>query len=382
MKTAAQPVANSIVERLVAAIGIDRSALDPARLRWIVAARCRLLGLADSSAYAAYLEAMPPELDALIDEVVVQETRFFRDPVVFEHLRMAIAGLAASVTGTLRVLSAPCGTGQEAYSVAALMRTLGVSAARYTIDAFDISLGALEIARRGVYPERALSHVAEELRGACGVVSGHSLQVHDELRERVRFERRNLAAAGALDGAEPYHLILCRNLFIYLGAEARAALAQSLAGALAPGGRLFLGTADRVEELSALFAPMRPAASFAYVRRVEAPVTAAEPRRKARRKIAAEAHVAAPAPVRPPAARLPASKTAPATATELYHRALEHRLRGEIAKAERRCRQSLYLAPNYLPALELLQTLWDQNPNMRMRRALRERILRNSEATA
>ena len=81
-------------------------------------------------------------------------------------------------------------------------------------------------------------------------------------------------------GADPkYHLILCRNLFIYLGAQARAQLARSLAGALLPGGSLFLGTADRVEELNALFAPMRPASSFAFVHREE-PVAVARRARK------------------------------------------------------------------------------------------------------
>jgi hypothetical protein len=64
-------------------------------------------------------------------------------------------------------------------------------------------------------------------------------------------------------------------------------------------------------------------------------------------------------------------------ADELYKRALEHRQRGELVKAERRCRQALYLAPNLLPALELLQILWSEHPNLRLRRALRDRVLRH-----
>jgi hypothetical protein len=64
-------------------------------------------------------------------------------------------------------------------------------------------------------------------------------------------------------------------------------------------------------------------------------------------------------------------------AIDLLTRALEHRQRGELAKAERRCRQALYLEPNLLPALELLQSLWSEHPNLRLRRALRNRVLRN-----
>jgi len=368
--------AATILERLEAAIGMDPAALEPARLRWIVAARCRKLGLADDVAYAGYLAATATELDALIDEVVVLETRFFRDPTVFEHLRHAIAETAATVAGPLRVLSAPCGTGQEAYSVAALMRLAGVPVARFSIDALDISRSALEVARRGVYPERALNLLTDELRDACGQVHHDQFVVHEELRARVRFERRNLAEAGVL-GAEPqYHLILCRNLFIYLGAAARRTLAESLAGALLPGGKLFLGTADRVEELNALFAPLRPAASFAFVHRVA--VVAAGTRTLLRSSGLAAVPAPTAAERRGVRVATPvAAPTAPMTASGLYHQAMEHWQRGERSKAERRCRQALYLAPSYLPALELLQILWDQNPNMRLRRALRDRILRS-----
>ena len=181
-------IADAIVNRLVAAIGINPAVLEPARLRWIVAARCRKLGLLDGAAYAAYLDDTAAELDVLIDEVVVQETRFFRDPAVFEHVRRAIAELAATIDGPLRLLSAPCGTGQEAYSLAATMRLAGVPAARYTIDAFDISGAALEVAWRGVYPEKSLGHVSEELRNACGSVGSKTMTVHPETRERVHFE--------------------------------------------------------------------------------------------------------------------------------------------------------------------------------------------------
>jgi chemotaxis protein methyltransferase WspC len=366
-------VAGLLTARLNAAIGIDPGALDPARLRWIVRARCRHLALDGDNAYAAFLESNPAELDALIDEVVVQETRFFRDPVVFEHIRAAAARLAATHPGPLRVLSAPCGTGQEAYSLAATLQLAGLPLARFTVDAVDISLAALQTAERARYAQRALSHVAPELQQACGKNEGRHFEIHTALRERVQFSRRNLAEPGVLGDAR-YHLILCRNLFIYLAPPARAALATSLAAALLPGGRLFLGTADRVEELSPYFAPVRPAASFAFVHRGSArTLTTSSPSRP----IAIATLPPSPLPVQPPVPALP-SPSAPANpAGELLTRALEHRQRGELLRAERRCRQALYLDPNLLPALELLQSLWSENPNLRLRRALRDRILRH-----
>jgi hypothetical protein len=66
----------------------------------------------------------------------------------------------------------------------------------------------------------------------------------------------------------------------------------------------------------------------------------------------------------------------PANAAEFYRRAMEYKEHGNVRQAERRCRQALYLAPGFLPALELLQTLWHVHPNARLRRALNARIQR------
>ena len=365
-------VAQAITERLGTAIGMDAGAMDAGRLQWIVRSRCRSLALPDAVAYAAHLESAADELDALVEEVVVQETRFFRDPTVFEHIRQLVPKLAEEVAGTLQILSAPCGTGQEAYSLAVTLQEAGVPLGRFTIDAFDISHQALTTARDGVYPEQALRHLSAETRRCCGTHEGKHWTIHRALRERVTFERQNLAEAGALGDEAKYHLILCRNLFIYLRPEARRALAASLAAALAPGGRLVIGTADRVEELNAVFAPVRPAASFAFTHRERAATAVArdvrvsvvrddEVKRVARRVTKAPEKVVEQVPV---------------TAADLYLQAVDHREHGNLRKAERRCRQALYLEPGHLAALELLETLWRQQPNVRMRRALVARIVR------
>jgi chemotaxis protein methyltransferase WspC len=136
-------VEQGIAARLHAAIGFDIHGLPSARLRAIVNARCRQLHLTDLSAYATFLDQTPAEFEALIDQVVVLETRFFRDPVVFDHIRAAIAQLALANPGPLRILSAPCGTGEEAYSLAATLLLLGLPPSRFSIDAFDISQHAL-----------------------------------------------------------------------------------------------------------------------------------------------------------------------------------------------------------------------------------------------
>ena len=159
-------------------------------------------GYPDASAYLDHLESSPAELECLIDALVIQETRFFRDPAVFDHLRIWAQAWRRVAPGRLRILSAPCSTGQEAYSLAATLLCAGIPSSAFNIDAFDISHTALAVAQRGVYPAGALEHVPGDLQAACGTLQNQHWHMRDELRSRIRFERRNLADAGAL-GNEP-----------------------------------------------------------------------------------------------------------------------------------------------------------------------------------
>lgn len=356
-----------IVGHLADAAGIDPASLETGRITWTIERRCRHLGLPDASAYLNYMESTTAELESLIDALVIQETRFFRDPEVFDQLGTWAQGLAAGYSGPLRILSAPCSTGQEAYSLAATLLCAGIPSSAFNIDAFDISHTALAVAERGIYSAGALAHVRGDLRATCGKLENQHWHMRDNLRSLIRFERRNLADPDALGNEPRYHLILCRNLFIYLHAQARATLAESIRRILLPGGRLIVGAGDRVAELNARFTPLNPAASFGFTH-----------------KPAFTPHTPAPS-LQPSKARLPRfslplSKTedpaVPTTAVEFYRRAVEYKERGNVRQAERRCRQALYLAPGYLPALELLQALWHLYPNPRLRRALKARIQR------
>lgn len=363
-------VFQDIARRLANAAGMEPSSLDAGRMEWVVQRRCRELHLADGVAYLQLLSGSDDEVGKLVEALVIQETQFFRDCAVFEQIGAYAQRLAQTAGGSLRILSAPCSTGQEAYSLAATLANAGLATDLFTIDAFDLSSTALDVAREGVYAAGALSSVSAELSAACGRLHGGHWHMHEALRARIRFERRNLAKPEALGQEPSYHLILCRNLFIYLNAQARAVLAKSLVGALLPEGRLIVGAADGVKELDALFAPVKPASSFAFVHKESIAVRA---------PVVHEATVVKTARTGPrprtPVRRLE-NAHAPLTATEFYRRALEHHKRGNLRQAERRCRQALYLAPTCVPALQLLQVLWRLHPNLRLQQALRDRISR------
>lgn len=374
-------ILHEIVQRLTDASGIDAESLDSARIRWTVEMRCRHVHLSSAEAYLAHLKTSQHELDELIDALVIQETRFFRDTAVFEHIRQWASAAYSAGMGPLRVLSAPCSTGQEAYSVAAVLRLAGIPLGGFAIDAVDISRAALATAARGVYAAGALQNFPAEFQAACGTLRNQHWHIHEALRSRIRFSRRNLAVEGALEEDGGYHLILCRNLFIYLNAGSRSALAEGLSKALLPGGRLIVGAGDRVAELNARFVHVKPAAGFSFTHRTAMPARVPKARMKeqAERVVPARANATTPqvtvTNLQKPEPALPA--------TEFLRRAVEYMERGNLRQAERRCRQALYLAPGYLPALELLEMLWQMHPNARLRRALSARIVRvRAEADA
>jgi chemotaxis protein methyltransferase WspC len=361
-------ILEEVVGRLTEAAGIDPDLLDAGRIGWTIESRRRRLALRDPGAYLTHLRSSSEELEHLIDALVIQETRFFRDHAVFEQIRIWAGGAVAGGRQTLRILCAPCSTGQEAYSVAAILRVSGVPLSDFSIDAFDISRTALSAAQRGIYPAGALEHVQDELRCMCGELRNEDWRIHDDLRARIRFERRNLAVPDALDDESGYDLVLCRNLFIYLHAQARAILADSLSRALRPGGRLIIGTGDRVPELNSRFVALKPAAGFAFTHKSSVTLN----RRDEVPKVPEAVVVRRRTNWEPP----PELERAAGTATEFYQRALEYSQCGNLRQAERRCRQALYLDPSYVPALELLYSLWQVHPSARLRRALQVRIRR------
>ncbi|WP_394822738.1 CheR family methyltransferase [Pendulispora albinea] len=212
----------------------------------------------------------------MIDCICTNETQFFRHPRHFEWLEQRFGGdpLAQPPRPRLRVWSAACSTGEEAYSLA---MCLGASAwsARGTrnggapavdILATDLSTSALETAERAVYaiarardiPSR---HVKAFMLRGTGPSEG-LMKAGPEIRALVRFQRWNLNDERTVPGA-PFDVIFCRNVLIYFDAPTRARVAGRLVNQLTPGGHLFLGAA---EGLGVHFEGARAVAPSVYMR--------------------------------------------------------------------------------------------------------------------
>jgi two-component system CheB/CheR fusion protein len=206
--------------------------------------------------YLRFVLANPHELDALFQELLIGVTSFFRDPHAFEVLGQKV--VPALVEGkpegaTLRLWVAGCSTGEEAYSLAILFREfLTQKKLRLTIQIFasDLDSRAIDVARAGLYP----IGIAEDLTPArlqrFFTKEDNSYRVKKEIRDLVVFATHNILTDAPFTKLD---LLSCRNLLIYLDANAQRKILPLFHYALKPNGILFLGTSESVGEYEPLF---------------------------------------------------------------------------------------------------------------------------------
>ena len=218
--------------------------------------RLQVSGMHDLPAYADYLREHPEESGALLQDMLISVTNFFRDAESFEALeRLVVPTLLDQrpADETLRAWMAGCATGEEAYSLSILLREASarrVDAPASQIFATDIDERALSIARTGIYPSGIAADVSAQRLGQFFHREGDDLRVAKTLREQVLFAAHNVLRDPPFSRLD---LICCRNLLIYVGREAQIRILEMFRFALRPGGFLFLGTSESAEVASNLF---------------------------------------------------------------------------------------------------------------------------------
>jgi chemotaxis protein methyltransferase WspC len=247
------------------------------------------LGLADLGAYEKRLRDSEPELQSLVEALVVAESWFFRDERPFQWFREHVRARALEVPGgpPLRLLSLGCAAGEEPYSIAMTLLDLGLPARRFRIDAVDVSARQVERARRGVYSSNAFRgrELGYRDRYFRALPSGYELA--PEVRATVHFHQASIFDPHLFEGSSPYDVVFCRNLLIYLTASARVRLMAVIDRLLAADGLLLIGHADRLDAASAAvaFTEAGEPGCFAYRRagpdRHAVPEISVEPRRHA-----------------------------------------------------------------------------------------------------
>jgi two-component system CheB/CheR fusion protein len=220
----------------------------------------RQSGVDSFEEYHDYLQVHPDEFTALFNTILINVTGFFRDEDAWEYMREGVLPelLDEIGTGPIRVWSAGCASGQEAYSLAMeLTERLGQDAfrAQVKIYATDVDEEALAIARQATYSERELGGLPEGYRERYfePVANSSRYLFRKELRRSVIFGRNDLVQDAPISRID---LLACRNTLMYFNAETQSRIVSRLGFALRPSGVLFLGKAEMLLNHAATFEPL------------------------------------------------------------------------------------------------------------------------------
>ncbi len=212
-------------------------------------------------AYVRYLQENSQELNLLFKELLIGVTNFFRDPAAWEQLRtQAIPALLAdrSPGQAIRAWVPGCSTGEEAYSLAILLREAldelkPKRNLQIQIFATDLDKDAIEKARQGVFPANISADVSEARLKRFFAKEQAGYRVRKEIRELVIFAPQNLILEPPFTKLD---ILSCRNLLIYLTPEVQKKLIPLFHYSLNPGGILFQGSAETIGDFTSLFTPL------------------------------------------------------------------------------------------------------------------------------
>ncbi len=211
--------------------------------------------------YLQYLQQKPTEVDALLHDLLIGVTSFFRDPAAFKELEtQVIPQLFANkpAGAAIRIWSIGCSTGEEAYSIAILLQErMATLKQSYNVQIFasDIDRQAIATARAGLYSASIVDALSPERLARFFTVEhdGSSYRIHKSIRDMLVFSEHNAIKDPPFSRLD---LISCRNILIYMGRDLQKKLIPLCHYALNPDGFLFLGTSETVGEFHDLFATL------------------------------------------------------------------------------------------------------------------------------
>jgi chemotaxis protein methyltransferase CheR len=244
-------------------------------LRARLAGRLATLDLMSFEDYYHYLRFGPQrveEMARMVSHLTNNETYFFREMPqlqVFAEtvLRQIKDTKATGADRCLRVLSAGCSTGEEAYTLAMILYDSGQFFWSWDVQVFgmDVDGVALEKARRAVYHHNSFRGVSPAVKERHFLaVPGGAAQVKEAIRRMVRFRTGNIVDPASYEGLPPFDVVFCRNVLIYFSDTMILKVVRLFHERLLPGGHLFLGHAESLSRITDLFTPIRFQGAMVY----------------------------------------------------------------------------------------------------------------------
>jgi len=265
---------NEVVQRLAHLIEeVSGNAIPAGHLPFLADIAARRAAACDRRDVASYVDALGAgllgdEWRSLLPLITVKESYLFRTPQHFAGIRDVLLPRLLAVraaTRRLRIWSAGCARGEEPVTLAIVLAEYPPLASwSWHIDATDVDEEALAAGRRGLFGERAVALVPPELRARYFVRQGDQHELSPELQAHIDYRGVNLIHEPFPVPAEPYDLILLRNVLIYFRPESQRRVVSGMARSLAAEGFLFLGPSETLWQLSDALVPLDLEECFCY----------------------------------------------------------------------------------------------------------------------
>ena len=251
-------------------MGLDAASIGSMLIERTVRLRMKSLGIKRAAEYHGLLQKSSAELNELIEAVVVTETWFFRDREPFRALVRLVLEEWVPVHpfGQLRLLSVPCSSGEEPYSMAMALLDAGLPPESFIVDAVDISARALARARRALYGRNSFRGKDLGFRDRYFQPTKDGYSLSRAVRRQVQFQRGNLLEESFPARTAAYDFIFFRNLLIYFDALTQRQAIQSAERLLTPAGVCFVGAAELPIIMNNGFVSVNPPSAFACRRAV------------------------------------------------------------------------------------------------------------------
>ncbi len=250
-------------------MGLDSASIGRPAIERAVERRMAAVGTVRVEEYWNLLRSATDEVQELIEAVVVPETSFFRHGEAFSALQSFVTGqwLPSRRATNLRVLSVPCSTGEEPYSIVMSLLDSGLAPDKFSVEAWDISRRAIAYAQRAVYGKNSF-RTDLGFRDRYFDLTPGGYEVRANVRRQVTFRQCNLVIPESCSGPTRFEIVFCRNVLIYFDRSTQEQALKNLERLLAPDGVLFVGPAEALLMRGAGFVPTSAAMSFAFKRGV------------------------------------------------------------------------------------------------------------------
>ena len=227
-------------------IGLDVTSVGPAIIERAVRQRTTLSQAAHPDEYWQLLQGSRDEQQALIEAVIVPETWFFRYPESFATLGKLARQRLAELNNmrALRILSLPCSTGEEPYSIAMALLDAGIKPHQFKVDGMDVSPLSVEKARRALYGKNSFRGQDLDYRDRHFSAEQDGHRVNETVREQVRLQVGNVLDPTLLATEPAFDFVFCRNLLIYFDQPTQQQVFEVLKRLTHVDGVLFIGPAE------------------------------------------------------------------------------------------------------------------------------------------